>query len=193
MNHSPYPVVPDACVIYPNMLRDLLMEPGKAGLYQPKWTATIHDEWQRNLVENVPALTREKLKRVRVEELMNKALPDALVTGFENLVEGLLLPDPDDRHVVAAAIRSNSEMIVTFNLKDFPGERLAEFDIEAIHPDEFIADLLDLNQALVLQAVQRQRSRPRNPPKSVDEYSDTLLKLGLPMTVRALAAYKLMI
>ncbi|MDJ0034177.1 MULTISPECIES: PIN domain-containing protein [Pantoea] len=191
MNHSPYPVVLDACVIYPNMLRDLLMEVGKSGLYQPKWTATIHDEWQRNLVENVPDLTREKLKRV--EELMNKALPDALVTGFENLIEGVSLPDSDDRHVVAAAIRSDSEVIVTFNLKDFPKESLAEFDIEAIHPDEFIADLLDLNQALVLQAVQRQRARLKNPPKSVDEYFDILLKLGLPKTVKALIAYKLMI
>ncbi|WP_238697691.1 hypothetical protein [Pantoea agglomerans] len=84
-------------------------------------------------------------------------------------------------------------MIVTFNLKDFPGESLAEFDIEAIHPDEFIADLLDLNQAMVLQAVQRQRARLKTPPKSVDEYFDILLKLGLPMTVKAITAYKLMI
>ncbi|MBP2171699.1 putative nucleic acid-binding protein [Erwinia toletana] len=162
-----------------------------SGLYQPKWTATIHDEWQRNLVENLPDLKREQLKRV--EDLMNEALPDALVTGFENLMEGVSLPDPDDRHIVAAAIRSDSEVIVTFNLKDFPRESLAEFDIEAIHPDEFIADLLDLNQALVLQAVQRQRDRLKNPPKSVDEYFDILLKLGLPMTVKALTGYKLMI
>lgn len=191
MNHSPYRVVSDACVIYPNMLRDLLMEVGKSGLYQPKWTATIHDERQRNLVENVPDLKRQQLKRV--EDLMNKALTDALVTGFENLMAGISLPDPDDRHVVAAAIRSDSEVIVTFNLKDFPGESLAEFDIEAIHPDEFIADLLDLNQALVLQAVQRQRVRLKNLQKSVDEHFDIIQKPCLPMTIKVLTAYKLMI
>lgn len=76
MNHSPYPVVLDACVIYPNMLRDLLMRLGLSGLYQPKWATTIHDEWQRNFIKNMPAITPEKVKRI--ETLMNKALPDAL-------------------------------------------------------------------------------------------------------------------
>ncbi|MDF7647447.1 hypothetical protein PUG42_02670 [Erwiniaceae bacterium L1_54_3] len=80
MNHSPYPVVLDACVIYPNMLRDLLMRLGLSGLYMPKWTTTIHDEWQRNLLRNKPEVTSEKVKRI--EALMDKALPDALVTGL---------------------------------------------------------------------------------------------------------------
>lgn len=191
MNHSPYPVVLDACVIYPSILRDLLMEIGTTGIYQPKWTAIIHDEWQRNLVQNVPDLTRDKLSKI--EYLMNKALPDALVTGFESLIQSVSLPDKDDRHVVAAAIRSDAEVIVTFNLKDFPKENLSAFDIEATHPNEFIADLLDLNQALVLQAVRVQRARLKYPPKSVDEYFDMLLKLGLPMTVKALTGYRSMI
>ncbi|MEM6159946.1 PIN domain-containing protein [Erwinia sp. P6884] len=156
MNHSPYPVVLDACVIYPNMLRDLLMRLGLSGLYQPKWSATIHDEWQRNLINNMPEVIPEKVKHV--EALMNKALPDALVTGFEPLIPGLTLPDPDDRHVLAAATRCNAEVIVTFNMKDFPKDNFAQFGIEAMHPDEFISDLFDLNQALVLNAVRTQRS-----------------------------------
>ncbi|MDW8844665.1 PIN domain-containing protein [Erwinia sp. MMLR14_017] len=191
MTHSPYPVVLDACVIYPNMLRDLLMRLGLSGLYQPKWTAIIHDEWQRNLVKNMPGVNLEKVKHVEV--LMNRALPDALVTGFEPMIAGLSLPDADDRHVVAAAIKCNAEVIVTFNLKDFPPESLDALDIEAMHPDEFILDLIDLNLALVLQSARTQRTSLKNPPMEADEYLASLLKLGLPMTVRALEGYRFMI
>lgn len=191
MTHSPYPVVLDACVIYPNMLRDLLMRLGLSGLYQPKWTAIIHDEWQRNLVKNMPEVNPEKVKHV--EGLMNRALPDALVTGFEPMIAGLSLPDVDDRHVMAAAIKCNAEVIVTFNLKDFPAESLDALDIEAMHPDEFILDLIDLNLALVLQSVRAQRTSLKNPPMEADEYLASLLKLGLPMTVRALEGYRFMI
>ncbi|MGK3122814.1 PIN domain-containing protein [Candidatus Pantoea formicae] len=191
MNHSPYPVVLDACVIYPNMLRDLLMRLGLSGLYMPKWTATIHDEWQRNLVRNKPEVTSEKVKRI--EALMDKALPDALVTGFEPLIPGLSLPDEDDRHVVAAAIKCNAEVIVTFNLKDFPAKSLDVLEIEAMHPDEFILDLIDLNRALVLKAVREQRKSLKNPAISSEQYLASLLKLGLPMTVRALESYTFMI
>lgn len=191
MTRSPYPVVLDACVIYPNMLRDLLMRLGLNGLYMPKWTATIHDEWQRNLVKNMPEVTPDKVKRIEV--LMDKALPDALVTGFEPLISGLSLPDEDDRHVVAAAIKCNAEVIVTFNLKDFPGENLDALEIEAMHPDEFILDLIDLNPALVLKAVREQRTSLKNPAIGSEEYLTSLLKLGLPMRVRALEAYSFMI
>ncbi len=191
MNHSPYPVVLDACVIYPNMLRDLLMRLGLSGLYMPKWTATIHDEWQRNLLRNKPEVTSEKVKRI--EALMDKALPDALVTGFEPLIPGLSLPDEDDRHVVAAAIKCNAEVIVTFNLKDFPAESLDVLEIEAMHPDEFILDLIDLNRALVLKAIQEQRISLKNPAISSEQYLASLLKLGLPMTFRALDSYTFMI
>jgi len=191
MNHSPYPVVLDACVLYPNVLRDLLMWLGKSRLYQPKWTATIHDEWQRNLHKNRPDISREKLKHI--EMLMNKALPDALVTGFEPLIASVSLPDVDDRHVVAAAIRCKAEVIVTFNLQDFPLLNMADFNIEAMHPDAFISDLLDLNQAQVLKAVHAQRTSLKSPPVGADDYLTALLKLGLPMTVKALEAYRFII
>lgn len=191
MNHSPYPVVLDACVLYPNLLRDLLMWLGKSRLYQPRWTAIIHDEWQRNLHNNRPDISREKLKHI--EALMNKALPDALITGFEPLISGVSLPDPDDRHVVAAAIKCKAEVIVTFNMQDFPHENITEFDIEALHPDEFLSDLLDLNQTQVLKAVHAQRTSLKSPPVSADDYLSALLKLGLPVTVKALEAYRFII
>ncbi|MGM3168841.1 hypothetical protein [Dickeya chrysanthemi] len=95
MTHTPYPVILDACVIYPSVLRDLLLYLGLTGLYQPKWTATIEDEWQRNLLANRPDLTPKQISRTR--ELMNKAVPDAMIAGFEPLIPGIVLPDPDDR------------------------------------------------------------------------------------------------
>jgi hypothetical protein len=92
---------------------------GAKGLYQPKWTAEIQDEWQRNLLHDRSDLTPEQVKRT--DQLMNEAIPDAMVTGYENLIASIELPDLDDRHVVAAAVRCNAEVIVTANLKDFPG------------------------------------------------------------------------
>lgn len=191
MNHSPYPVVLDACVLYPSLLRDLLMRLGIKGLYQPKWTQTIQEEWQRNLLQNRPDITAEQIKRT--DALMNQALPDAMVKGYENLIESINLPDPDDRHVVAAAVRCNAEVIVTLNLKDFPASRMVDFDIESLHPDEFISDLFDLNHALALQAVAEQRNSMRKPARSVDECLAALLRQGLPMTIKAMENYQSML
>lgn len=127
MEHSPYPVVLDACVLYPARLRDLLMHLGIAGLYQPKWTAEIHREWCRNLWMNRPDITQAAL--TRTVELMERALPDARVVGFETLIEGLTLPDENDRHVLAVALRAKAEVIVTLNQKDFPASALQKFNI----------------------------------------------------------------
>lgn len=191
MMHSPYPVVLDACVLYPARLRDLLMHLGLAGLYQPKWSAVIHDEWRRNLLLQRSDINPEAL--ARTTDLMNLALPDANVTGFETLIEGISLPDPDDRHVLAAAIRSNADVIVTLNLKDFPSGVLAGFGIEALHPDDFISDLFDLNHSIALNAVRLQRNALKNPPMTTEEFLEMLLKQGLPMTVKALRNYQFMI
>lgn len=191
MTPSPYPVVLDDCVLYPSLLRDLLMHLGLTGLYQPKWSAIIEEEWQRNLIKDRPDLNSDQIKQTG--ELMNRALPDAMVTGFEPLVASIDLPDADDRHVIAAAICSNAEIVVTFNLKDFPLQYLNNFGIEALYPDNFITDLFDLNQALVLAAVNKQRRNMRKPPKSVDEYLDALLRQALPQTVKELSKFRALI
>lgn len=116
-------VVYDACVLYPDLLRDLLVRLAREGMVQAKWTEEILDEVFDNLRENRPDLDPNRLKRTRT--LMNAALRDCLVRNYEALIpviEGL--PDPDDRHVLAAAIRAHAQLIVTFNLKDFPAEVL---------------------------------------------------------------------
>lgn len=113
-----------------------------------------------------------------------------LSTGHEPLIDSLTLPDPDDRHVLAAAVRCNASVIITFNERDFPAERLATFGIEAQHPDEFIDNLFDLDQAAVVTTAQKQRSSLRNPTIDADRYLETLLKQGLPRTVKDLDGFR---
>jgi hypothetical protein len=178
----------DACVLYPAPLRDLLVRLGLSGRFRARWSAQIHDEWQRNLLRNRPDLTSMQVGRT--SRLMDRAIPDALVTGYEHLVEGLTLPDPDDRHVLAAAIRCHASVIVTFNERDFPPEALLPFGIEAQHPDVFIDNLFDLDPAAVIAAAQRQRAQLQAPPVDVDHYLDVLLRQGLVQTTKLLAPYR---
>jgi predicted nucleic acid-binding protein len=177
----------DANVLYPSELRNLLMHLALEGLFRAKWSAAVHEEWISNLLKNRPDLTREKLERTRM--LMDKHAPDALVTGYEDLIPGLHLPDPDDRHVVAAAIRGRADVIVTMNLKDFPAEIIGPFGLEAQHPDEFVLHLLHLAPGSVVAAAQAHRQSLKNPPKTIVEYLDTLERQGLAQTVSVLREY----
>lgn len=174
----------DACVLYPAPLRDLLMHLARTGAFRARWTDRIHDEWIRNVLKNRPDLPPEKLRRTR--ELMDAAVPDCRVTGYEDIEAGLQLPDADDRHVFAAAICGHASVIVTFNLKDFPAAVLKPKGMEAQDPDEFIRHLCDFNQAAVLSAVRAQREQLKNPPRSARELLDTLLEQRLVRTVAAL-------
>lgn len=183
-----YAVIYDACVLYPAPLRDILIELAAANLFRAQWTEQIHEEWIRKLLEARPQLERSKLERTK--QLMNMAVMDSSVTGYEHLVATVTLPDVNDRHVVAAAIHAKSNGIVTFNLKDFPADALKPLNLEAIHPDDFITYQLDLSEAAVFGAVSRVCRRLRNPPKTGSQYLDTLLSCGLPKTVTALRPYE---
>src|ERR1700722_3402852 len=129
----------DANILYPAPLRDLFIRIAQTGLVRAKWTEAIHDEWIRNVLKNSPHLSAERLARTR--SLMNEAVRDCLVAGYEHLIESLTLPDPDDRDVLAAAIHGEAQVVVTYNLADFPEETLARFDIEPKHPDDFLSEL----------------------------------------------------
>lgn len=181
---SHFTVVYDACVLYPAPLRDFLMHLALTDLYRARWSDLIHDEWMRNVLANRPDLSRERLEVTRAK--MNHAVRDCVVTGFEHLIPSLRMPDPDDRHVVAAAIHCGASLIVTFNLKDFPSEALKPYNLLVQHPDDFIFDLLDLHPALVCEAAANHRRSLRNPPKTADEYLDTLLAQGLTQTAAVL-------
>lgn len=188
MRHSPFTAVYDACVLYPAPLRDFLMWLGLSGRFRARWSAQIHDEWKRNLLLNRSDLTSAQLDRTSA--LMDLAIPDGLVTDHEALIADLALPDLDDRHVLAAAIRCNASVIVTFNEKDFPPAALSPFGIEAQHPDLFIENLFDLDPAAVVAAAQRQRAQLKNPPMDVDRYIDVLLRQGLVQTAKSLTIYQ---
>ena len=103
----------DANILYPAPLRDLFVRIAQSGLVQAKWTETIHEEWIRNVLKNRQDTTLERLTRTR--QLMDTAVRDCLVTGYEILIDSMTLPDPNDRHVLAAAIRAGADAIVTFN------------------------------------------------------------------------------
>lgn len=156
-------------------------------LYRAKWTDAIHDEWIRNVLKDRPDLKPEQLQRTR--ELMNSHVRDCLVTGYETLIDGVTLPDPDDRHVLAAAIRAGADIIVTFNLTDFPEASLKPYGIEAQHPDDFLTFQLDLAPNIVCTAAKRHRASLKNPPKDVDEYLGTLEVQGLAQTVSGLRQF----
>ena len=170
----------DACVLYPAPLRDLLMHLAGTGLFRGRWTAEISAEWMKAVLRDRPELAG-RLERTRT--LMEEAVPDALIEGYEGLIPALKLPDPTDRHVLAAAIAGRVDVIVTRNLRDFPAVELAPFRIEAQHPDVFIRHALELDEAAGLDAVRRLRAALRAPPIDVVTYLDTLSRQELPETV----------
>lgn len=176
-------VVYDACVLYPASVRDLLIRLAGTGLFQARWTDRILDECFANIVAARPEL-EGKLDRTR--QLMEKAVPDARVTEYEPIVAGLFLPDEKDRHVLAAAIRSGAQVIVTANLRHFPAEALAPYDVEAQHPDSFVLHLLSLDPGTVLRTITGQASSLRNPPCTVAALLDTLESRGLVQSVSEL-------
>jgi predicted nucleic acid-binding protein len=184
-------VLYDACVLYSAPLRDLLMHLALTDLFRAKWSAHIHEEWIRSLLAARPDLTRERLERTRT--LMDSYIRDCLVEGYEPLIDSLTLPDPDDRHVLAAAITGEATLIITFNLSDFPEAVLQPYGVEAWHPDAFIAHLMDLEPDIVCAAARKHRTSLKHPPKTVAEYLSTLERNGLPLTAARLQGYATLI
>lgn len=181
---SSFVVVYDACAFWPAPLRDLLIRVARAGLVRARWTERILDECFRSILERRPDLNAESLARTR--ELMIAAVPDCIVRDYEQLVGGLGLPDPGDEHVLAAAIKSGAQVIVTMNLRDFPAEKLAPWNCEAKHPDEFVLNLIDLAPARVMQVITEQASGLTKRPQTVADVLDALLGNGLVQSVARL-------
>ena len=126
----PYSALLDANVLFPNALRDTLLRIAAAGLYRPLWSRTILDEVRRNVLAQRSHVTPERFDRTL--RLMNEAFPDALISGFERR-EASLAVHPKDRHVLAAAITGRANVLVTFNLKDFPTDECERHGMEVQH------------------------------------------------------------
>ncbi len=162
-----------------------------SGEFRARWTDQIHEEWIRNLLVNRPEIKRANLERVRT--LMDRNVPGAVVTGYEPLIESIQLPDKDDQHVVAAAIRTRAEAIITFNLKDFPAEQLEQYGIRAVHPDDFICDLIDLSMGSVIEAARQHRAGLKKPTFTASEYLDLLQRQKLPRSVSLIRPFEMAI
>jgi predicted nucleic acid-binding protein len=173
----------DASTLYPAALRNLLMRLAGAYLFQAKWTAKIQDEWTAALARDRPEL----LKQIaRTRALMETHISGAEVTGYEPLIDQLTLPDPDDRHVLAAAIHAGASVIVTVNLRDFPPKVLAPYRLTAQHPDNFVLSLLAGDSDAVLAVMREHRLSLVNPPKTAADYISTLELHHMTATVGAL-------
>lgn len=101
------------------------------------------------------------------------------MTGFESLIDGMT-NDPKDRHILAAAVRANAEVVVTFNLDDFPEQALKPFDVIAVHPDEFLLDQLDLYPAVTVEVLRQQAASYRREPTTVPGVLVLLERAGVP-------------
>jgi predicted nucleic acid-binding protein len=176
---SRYTAILDANVLYPQLIRDTLLSLAVERLYHARWSATIHDEWTRNLAKDRPELAS---RLPAIVALMNASVPDCLVTHFEKLADTIALPDPDDRHVVAAAIVGHADAIVTFNTKDFPAAVLQPYGIEVQHLDEFLMNQLQLQEIPALRAIKKMRARWTNPARSAQDLITAFDLRGLPLT-----------
>jgi predicted nucleic acid-binding protein len=183
----PFIVIYDADALYPNTQRDLLIRIAQQRhLVQAKWTDQILDEMLGALQKTRPDIAPEKLARLR--ELMNAAVPDCLVKGYEPLIAALELPDPDDRHVLAAAIKAGAQLIVTRNLKDFPVGALAAWNLKAKSPDKFVRDQISIDRQAVWACIQQIVDSRIQHPVTTDDVLGELSRSGLVGSVAALQA-----
>jgi len=168
------------------VLRDVFIRVARMGLVRARWSDEILDETFKALQEKYHDLDKPKLARLR--ELICAAVPDCLVNSaaISALVSALDLPDPNDRHVLAAAIVAGAQVIVTCNLRDFPAEKLEPFRIEAKHPDAFLQDIYHIDGALTHQAVSEAAAAKSNPPMTVGDLVCRLDELGLPVSASLL-------
>jgi predicted nucleic acid-binding protein len=171
-------VIADANVLYAAPLRDLLMELALAGLIRLHWSRRIEEEWTRALIANRPDLGADHIARTAT--LMNAVIPDAMVEVAGDALEAIHLPDPDDRHVVAAALAADAAVILTFNTSDFPEQDYDGKAVSAVHPDVFLSSLAAVFPERFVAAAARIRARLKAPPVSVSQYLTGLAKLGLP-------------
>lgn len=170
-------VIIDACVLVPYQLSDLLLRLADAEMFEPLWSVDILDEVRRH----IPLTAQSRVDR------MARAFPLAAVEGYEGLISAMTNQEKD-RHVLAAAVRGGANLIVTANLKDFPDATLAPYGVEAVHPDEFLLDQLDLDPDRVLQVLIDQRDGYTRPELSIEEFYRTLAVVGPAFALAAAAA-----
>lgn len=174
-----YTVVLGANVLYPIAVIDLIVSLAETNLFHARWSDSIEAEATRNLAEKRPELADKIPGRFAA---MRRAIPDCIIGHFDHLIDKLRLPDPDDRHVLAAAIVGHADAIVTFNLKDFPTDYVRQFGIEVLHPDDFVMNQVDLNQVACLAAIKAMRAGWNSPAYTAMQLVEFYARIGLTQT-----------
>lgn len=177
-------VVYDTCVLVPAPLRDLLLRVAEAGLVRASMSDDILDELERVLVRDF-SVPDELATRLR--SAVERTFEDSVIERdrYSDLIGLADLPDEDDEHVLAAARSVGAQAIVTTNLKDFPADKVRRFDVEVVHPDDFLLDLVDLFPVKVARIVEEQAAMLKSPPKTYEEVLDALARTA-PATVARL-------
>lgn len=172
MASDPVIAVCDACILYPFHLRNVIVQAAVDRLFHARWTDAIHDEWMQNLVANTPGLPADRL--MATKRLMDLALPEARIAGYEQHIPAINLPDPDDRHVAAAAIAAGASTIITWNLRDFPVGALRKHNLVRQTPDAFLADLHEQLPEQTTGSLANARRNLRRSRVSASDFIDIL-------------------
>ena len=175
----------DACVLHPLAMADALMSLASAGLFAAKWTQKIESEWIASIERRRPDLKGRLGYR---RDQMREAVPDWEVDerAWQALAQGLTLPDPDDVHVLAAALAGRADCIVTANTRDFPLETVAPLGIDIIDPDQFIVAQWEMDQLTAITAFKRMRARWKKPQATAEDFAAALERGGMPATAQRL-------
>jgi predicted nucleic acid-binding protein len=177
----------DTNVLYPAFLRDVLLRLASQNVFQARWSEQVLEEWMAALARDRPDIPAARMQRTL--QLMVTHFQNAFVDGYEHLIETTVLPDANDRHVLAAAIHCGARVIVTMNLRDFPDAALANFEIKAVHPDAFILGLLGVHQSAVITALQKLRKSLRKPPQDAVGLLESMKRHSLAASAEALGRF----
>lgn len=167
----------DANVFYSTWVTDVLLSFADADLYEPVWSDRIMGEVRNHLPQVWSRATQEGVDKYL--DTLDRAFPDASVMGWESLEHVAELPDPDDRHVVAAALKARADVIVTSNLKDFPSEALEPLGLRVVPPDDFLSELFDEDPQEAMAAMHMLVASKQHPPRTMSEEVERLRRLGL--------------
>lgn len=172
-----YPALLDANVLHPAFVRGALLWFADEGLFQPHWSADIMREWRKSVQQRFADIDDAWLDAKQAQ--MTEAFPAAEITGYEPFIKAIELPDKDDRHVAAAAVIGRCSGIITANTKHFPADVMERLQLEIVHPDDFIVNIVDLDQDRALQACRRHREALKNPSLNAVEFLDRYRAAGL--------------
>jgi hypothetical protein len=167
----------DACILYPFHLRNIIVQAAVDRLVEPRWTDEIHDEWTRSLAVGARAIPMARLQNTR--RMLNSVCPGATLTGYEKHIASVNLPDPNDRHVVAAGIAAGATLILTWNLRDFPAKELKKFGLRRDSPDAFLSGLYDNVPELLIASLANARRNLTRTQFAASDFLDMLMRQRL--------------